>query len=399
MIANDAVAKHANIGQMYQGTLSKAIDILSREYNDSNKAITEIAELMSSNKYGFIQKINLNATSSKNRVAGIIGAKNVDGRLILDSDFISDNNIVTSLDSNKFKALIEEIDSRITKGEKIVTTNAKGEKVYGSHIIVGNDIMGTNTRETVKYVRDAETQTGITAEYFNLKQESSTLKRKKIELEAAKAKGIKINEAELTEIKARLRVVQDDLSSYSGAVKEMRFGDQELSIVERIAITDKGELDPDVLHSTTLGKYVNIDKDGKAIVTESLSGQQALSKLTKQLKNQQYFDRYTDTLLKEEDLKDHPYLKEMYDYAKKNDILLGKDAALKQHQINLAQKASFFNDGELKHNDIDDLLKAGFEKRHISDVLFNADGIVEKNILVDLGKEFGTDRYIALPGT
>ena len=410
MIANDAVAKHANIGQMYQGTLSKAIDILSKEYNDSNKAITEIAGLMSSNKYGFIQKINLNATSSKDRVAGIIGAKNVNGRLMLDSDFISDNNIVTSLDSNKFKALIEEIDSRIIKGEKIVTTNAKGEKVYGSHIIVGKDIMGTNTRETVKYVRDPETQTSITAEYFNLKQESSTLKRKKIELETAKAKGIKINEAELTEIKARLRVVQDDLSSYNGAVKEMRFGDQELSIVERIAITDahasqiqdlidKGELDTDVLRSTTLGKYVNIDKDGKAIVTESLSGQQALSKLTKQLKNQQYFDRYTDTLLKEEDLKDHPYLKEMYDYAKKHDILLGKDAALKQHQINLAQKASFFNDGELKHNNVDDLLKAGFEERHISDVLFNADGIVEKNILVDLGKEFGADRYIALPGT
>ena len=42
-------------------------------------------------------------------------------------------------------------------------------------------------------------------------------KRKKIELETAKAKGIKINEAELTEIKARLRVVQDDLSSYNGA--------------------------------------------------------------------------------------------------------------------------------------------------------------------------------------
>ena len=41
-------------------------------------------------------------------------------------------------------------------------------------------------------------------------------------------------------------------------------------------------------------------------------------------------------------------LKEMYDYAKKHDVLLGKDAALKQHQINLAQKASFFNDGELK---------------------------------------------------
>lgn len=409
MLVNDAVAKHNNLGQMYQGTLLKALDLLTKEYKgDEQKAAEVISGLMNEGDTAFITNINLKARSSKERIHSTIKTTAVKGKIVINDSFKTDGDIVSSLDSERFKNLLLKVDSMLTGPERILERNENGEITsYGSHLKVNGEIVGTNTRENIKYVRDVETQTGVNAEYYSLKQEISELKRKKIQLEREKIKGNNTNHNQLVEIKARIREAEDELTAYHGAVKEMRFSDQELSIVERIAITDahadeieklmnEGELTYEALSKTSLAKYISVDENGAYKLSDELRGQRALSKLTKEIKDQQYFDRYTDKLLTEEDLVKYPHLREMYEYAKDHQVPLGKEAALHQHKINMAQKAGFFNEGQLTKKD---LLNLNFEERHISDVLYNAEELVEKDLLVDLGKEFGADRYIALPGT
>ena len=60
VLANDAVVKHGNVGQMYQGTLSKAINSLTKKYGgDQNAAVDYIVNLMNSNKkYQFINNLD-----------------------------------------------------------------------------------------------------------------------------------------------------------------------------------------------------------------------------------------------------------------------------------------------------------------------------------------------------
>lgn len=451
IIANDALGKHENLGQMYQGTLAKAIDLLSSEYKDTNKAVNEIARLMGKEEFGFIENLNLKATNKKDRVHSYVKAKNVKGRLIIDDNYNTDGDIVTNFNATKFKKLLIEINKNL-KGEKIVQ-NIDGKEIYGSHYIQDGKILGTNTYEPVKYVKDSETQTGVTAEYFALKKKSIELKKRKIALEgqiAATSENQAIKEidneierlyselstkpqnkkaiknlkekrrvlvrdlkaeaeADLLSIKAELKQVDNNISSYSGAVKEMRFGDQELSIVERITITkahademqsliDSGEISDYFIDNSTLKNYVSINEEGARVIDDSFQETGNMKAYLDELKSRQYFQKGFEEELTLKDIEDAPYLKHMYEYGKTHGFKVGKDSAMKQHQINLAHNATLFNDSMPKMS-MDKMLEDEYEVKNIKDVLFNADNIVEKNIIVDLGKEFNENRYVAVPGT
>ncbi|MGL4877962.1 hypothetical protein [Paraclostridium dentum] len=80
-------------------------------------------------------------------------------------------------------------------------------------------------------------------------------------------------------------------------------------------------------------------------------------------------------------------------------ITIGQDKAEEVYNARLALKASDFNESSQNDRAVSQLMKQGFEKRHISDIEFDAEDIATRNLLVDLGEEFGTNRYIAIPGT
>lgn len=441
VLANDAVVKHGNIGQMYQGALSKAINSLSKKMENQNDAVQYIVDLINSNeKYQFITNADLkNGFSEKNLQA--IGIKNINGRIQIDDNFKANTEVISTLNSDRFKNLIRAIDEQLSgmaQSDRLIMKDVyiadeqgnytKHDEFFGSfnytkkNIKVGNEtidnanvILYSNTRENLKYVRDAETQTGVNAEYFELKKESRNLKKQQIALEAemANAKGPEKNalQVKLMGVKTRLANINEDMAAYSGAVKTMKFGDQELAVLERMTITqahadkineliESGEVNKDTfLNSVAFQGKVKVGEDGKLEFSNDFLGKKMLGGLTNQLRENQFYDSLAEDLLTEDMLKNKSHLKEFFDYAKKHNIKLGEDTAEQLYQNKLADKASLFNKGKLVGGK-DTLLEAhkGFELKSIDDIHFGVDSVAEKNLLIDLGEEFKENRYLAMPG-
>ncbi len=451
VLANDAVVKHGNVGQMYQGTLSKAINSLTKKYGgDQNAAVDYIVNLMNSNKkYQFINNIDLRE-GFKEKNFKSLGIINDNGVFKINENFKTGSNIVTSLNSKRFGNLIKEIDKQLdglNQEDRLILKDVyvmdsdgnykKHNEVFGSFnttkktIKAYNEdtktfelvqdakvILSTNTRENVKYVKDAETQTGVNAEYFELKKTSRALKKEKIELEkqiqsttnnSPEQNKLKLK---LLDIKNKINDIDEDIAAYSGAVKTMKFGDQELSILERISVTEahankinelieSGEVNSSTfLDSVAFRGKVEV-VDGKLKFSDDVIGKRALAGLTDQLRGSQYYDRFSEDILTAKMVATNKkHLKELYDYATKHGLTLGVDSAEQQYQNKLADKANKFNKGNLGKTK-EELISAknGFEERNILDLKFGLDDIATKNIIVDLGEDFNLeDRYIAMPG-
>ena len=451
VLANDAVVKHGNVGQMYQGTLSKAINSLTKKYGgDQNAAVDYIVNLINSDKkYQFINNIDLRE-GFKEKNFKSLGIINDNGVFKINENFKTGSNIVTSLNSKRFGNLIKEIDKQLdglNQEDRLILKDVyvmdsdgnykKHNEMFGSFKTVNKTIkaydeesktfklvqdakviLSTNTRENVKYVKDAETQTGVNAEYFELKKTSRALKKEKIELEkqiqsttnnSPEQNKLKLK---LLDIKNKINDIDEDIAAYSGAVKTMKFGDQELSILERISVTEahankinelieSGEVNSSTfLDSVAFRGKVEI-VDGKLKFSDDIIGKRALAGLTDQLRGIQYFDRFSEDILTADMVATNKkHLKEIYEYATKHGLTLGVDSAEQQYQNKLADKANKFNKGNLGKTK-EELISAknGFEERNILDLKFGLDDIATKNLMVDLGEDFNLeDRYIAIPG-
>lgn len=403
VLANDAVVKHANVGQMYQGTLSKAINSLTKKYDgDQSKAVGEIVSMINSNKdFQFLNNLDItNEYNLKNLTS--IGIRNDNGIFRIDEDFKTGVNVVSSLNAERFSNLISAIDDKLeglSPYDRLINKNTNGA-------------LFSNTREPLKYVKDAETQTGVTAEFFELKKTNRELQKRRIELEkqlngaVSGSKEHATLNLQLLDVKNKLQDVNENISAYTGAVKTMKLGDQELSILERVSMTDahaekinelisSGEVSRDTfLNSVAFQGKVKIGQDGR-LEFDNL-GERALSGLTNQFKANQYYDRFSEDLLTAEmvNTSEYSHLKDMYDYATKHNRKLGVKSAEQQYQHKLADRASRFNRGKVVEED----LLNQFEVRNIRDLKFNAEDISTKNIIADLGESFGENRYIAVPG-
>ena len=295
-------------------------------------------------------------------------------------------------------------------------------------------LLGAQTKENVKYVTDVETQTGVTDEYFTLKKYSTDLKKKKIGLEQqlnstnnAKEKS-KITK-DLLSVKNELSIAQDELAGYEVTVKIMRFGDQELSIVNRIAITqanidqmndlmNKGELDANILNSYSLKGRINTNETGRIIGSSDFDlgnklvngkpaqgeGFRALDWFTNNLKKEQWFNSVTDVELTKDlvSSQDYAHLKDVFEHFNAKDQKIGIDKAEEVLQARLAIAAKDFNSGYKRQKDIDEMLEKGFKIKNINDLAIGAEDFVEDNLIIDLGSNFSDNnnlRYIAVPGT
>ena len=437
LLANDAVAKHGNIGQIYQGLLSKAVEGLSKKTGSTDKATKMIADLINNNEeYQFIGQFDLNKNTTKGAYSNI-KIKSNKGYLFIDDEYYNMNK-TSSLNFDKFSSLIKRLDKELEGlddsdrliSKNVYTLNSDGkyehqEELLGSHMTINKDIVvngdliknakvviGTNTRENTKYLRDSETQTGVDYMYFEKKKMTKQLKLEKIKL---KEKLVTADKKEASEIHLRLMEIDNqldkiDVEAYAGGIKTMRFGDQELSILERVSMTDahvekiqelieKGEIDTkSILEAEAFRGKVQLDKNGKLVFDESVVNKRSLRGLTNQLKNNQFYDSYSDMILTEDMLKDEKYahLKGIHEYAKKHNLMLGVKGAEQEYQIQMAMKATEFNDGDhsLKY-----MLDNGFKVKSIDDINFGVDNLVEENIIVDLGEKFRDKRYVAVPGT
>lgn len=442
VLVNDAVIKHGNVGQMYQGLMSKAINSLTKQYGgDENKAIDYVVDLLNNKEYQFMSNIDfLNNTKSTIKVS------NKNARLFLEDNFQTTVNNMSELDFTKFTNFIKAIDSELENlpedqrliAKNIYVMNKDGQyekkdmfvgsfKTTKKTIEVINEngaletindakvILGTNSREGVKYVKDSETQSGVTQEFLQLKTLNKNLKMQKINIQTRMNKIDKGSDEynalnlQLIKINKQLDHVEGHLASYSGAVKAMTVGDQELSILERISITqshaDKindlilsGEIDNSMfLNSIAFQGKVKVNSDGTLKFSDDVVGSRTLSGFTSEIRKNQLYNRRTEQLLTAEMLKDKKYahLKDIYDYTSKHDLNLGVDTAQNIYLTTIGDRAAKWNKGfsiEKKYADL-------FELRDIRDINFDAEDVATKNFLVDLGDKFNNEeRYIAMPG-
>ena len=454
MLANDAIVKHANFGAMYQGSFSKAISLLSQQDGmNINKAVDTIVDLINNNEdFQFMENWKI---GDKKIDKSAIGVKNIEGKLYIDGDFLTSSTETSNLNNTKFNNLLRKIDkdylgskntdeSLVRKDVWIPRENKDGkvdlekvDEIVGSFYTTQRNgktvILGTQSKENVKYVTDVETQTGVTDEYFVLKKQATDLKKKKIYLErdissTNDEKVISTLTHELNSVKDALREVETELIPYEGTVKITRVGDQELSILNRMAITqghvdqmnkliEKGEFNSDILETGALKGRMILAGD-TVIGTSSLNlgntlvdgkpasepGIRVLDRLTSKIKANQWYDETTDILLDEkllghENLK---HLKEIYKESKEHGIDIGVEKAEQLYQIRSSFEAKRFNEGYKNDKDIARLTDKGFEVRHINDIAFDAEEIANKNLIVDLGESFNEkqeSRYIAVPGT
>ena len=457
LLANDNVVGHGNFGAMYQGSLSKAIDMLSkRNDNGINGAIDTIVNLINNNEeFQFMENWKI---GKKGITKSSIGVSSENGRLMINSDFLTNNDNISNLNSTKFNNLLRAIDEKlgfkedsndrlVRKNVYMLTTGEDGKEkyefvkeavgAYYSREINGKTvILGAQTKENLKYVSDAETQTGATDEYFSLKKQSTDLKAQKIDLERqlnvtndpeARAE---LND-QLIRVKNKLRNTEDVLINYEGTIKTMKFGDQEVSILNRIAITQshvdkisdlmkEGQLRDSALDSYSLKGRISRDLDGSIINStvfnldnkltkngvEQGTGIRVLDPFLSRLKQQQWYDEIRDVKLTKElvETENYKHLKDVFEDMKNRDLDIGVNKAEEVFQARLAISAKNFNASTKTQDNVQELINRGFEVKHIKDIAFDAEEVATKNLVIDMGANFldtdgSTKRYIAVPGT
>lgn len=457
LLANDNVVGHGNFGAMYQGSLSKAIELLAKhDKNGVNGAVDTIVDLINNNKeFQFMENWKL---GQKGITKSHIGVSSDNGRLMINSDFMTSNNNVSNLNATKFNNLLKAIDAKlgltedsddrlVRKNVYMLTVGEDGKEeyklvkeavgAYYSRNVNGKTVLlGAQTKENIKYVSDVETQTGATDEYFSLKKQSTDLKTKKIELERQlnvtddPELRSELND-QLIRIKNKLRNTEDTLIDYEGTIKTMRFGDQEVSILNRIAITqshvDKisdlmndGQLRNDALDSYSLKGRISRDVDGSIINSTAFgldnkitkegakqgTGIRVLDPFIGRLKQQQWYDEIRDVKLTKElvNTEDYKHLKTIFEDMQVRNLDIGVSKAEEVFQAKLAIAAKDFNKSAKTADDIQTLVNQGFEIKHIKDIAFDAEEVSTKNMIIDMGANFseGGDsnrRYIAVPGT
>lgn len=466
LLANDNVLGHANFGQMYQGSLSKAIELVSKKHKDGlDGAVKTIVDMINgtgefaNTDFKFME--NWKMTGDKIGISHI-GVKKENGRLVINENFLTDTDNLSNLNASKFNALLREIDARFLKDDNntdsdnrlvrenvyMFHTEEDGTQVlkevkemvgaYYSTIIDGKTvILGAQTKENTKIMTDVETQSGVTDEYFTVKKALTELKKEKIELETAlnttkDNKNRSILNKKLIEVKNEISKIQQDLSQYDDAVKTVRVGDQELSIINRIAITQsqvdsindliaENKMDENVLDSMVLRGKIYQGDDGVYRGTSDLGlgnvlkqtadgknevgtgdGVRVLDWYTQKIKDQQWYDPIKDVKLDERylELDDYKHLKDVYNHFNNKNIDIGVDKAQQVYQARMAKAAKDFNESGKNNLNIESLLNKGFKKTHIADLTLDTEALSTQNLLIDLGESVGNSyRYVAVPGT
>ena len=420
LIANDGILKHGNSGQIQFGVLQKSIDNIIKKYNgDVNKAYQEVISVINSNKkYQFLERKNL-----KNNTSTATAFKIENGRIQM-PDMGTSLDDLSVIQIDKLNNLIVKLDSmRDGAGESIVHTSGyiqkwdKEEKtmklvpiteknpvlgVWRKEVIDNKEVLvAPITKESIKLLPDVETQSGTESEYFDLQSQVLNLKKQ-------------INKTNEKEEKAtllkRLNAYEEELRNYENISKRMKIGDLEYQLLDRMRVTDdylnmlnRNLSDESVKESVLAnqaikGKIIRGENGKLEIVDEKLKSP-ALDHWTKRFRDLIAYNPNEELLLTAEDIEteEFKHLAEIFNNAEKHGMKVGRESAEKIYKSEMAELAVKYNsDGKLS---IDFLEKKGFKVKKIDDINFEVDEIADKNLIVDLGKDFDSQhRYIASPG-
>lgn len=208
---------------------------------------------------------------------------------------------MSNFNKEKFNNLLKNMDVGLVSNDlhfidKDGEIKAAGEMIGSFNTITDNQgrkiIQGSKTYEPIKILRDAETQTGVPQEFLDMKTRLRKLETQRIRTD---------NKHEKNMLDLEILKLKNNIQAYEGTVKQMKVGDQELAILERISITDahadkmaslieKGELSGDItdqlLASNALKDKIVRRADGQIALSNDVRNKQALEHLVGSFKKQ-----------------------------------------------------------------------------------------------------------------
>ena len=419
-IGNDNLLGHKNKGSMMTGAVNDAIEMLGKYANGGiesvesrQKGLERFVEIVNNDeKYKFFK-----SSTGKGYNFEI-----VDGHLMLEGGQELNQSLLSSdvVDAKRLGDLLEHIDSinnamvegDIPMQDRLVHEGKDGKKIIGRMFYSNGSMEGSIGSAGMKITIESEKQSGMNAEYVEVKQQIQNLKEEKALLEDS-AKDRMMNEKELS----RAMFLDDQIDMLEKRALDLtetghlfEFGDRERAILSQAVINkdvlDHAQLegmDNEALRGADLKKYYDKDK-------------QVFGWLEDELMGQGYYNRYEEQLLTKDMLEQDEYkhLKGVYDdIVTKQGKQLGVENAKNIHGVRMVAMANEYNNN-IRSMSIKDLQDAGFETKTMTPMQYlesfsnigidSDNAVVKRNVIIDLGEEFETmegwtgKRYVAVPG-
>ena len=450
-VGNDNISGHKNKGSMMAGAMDQAISLIGKYENGGieneesyKKGLEKFVELVNQGADGDSEKFKF---FKSNKGAGY--ELEAEGTNILLKhrgglkQGLHDADIV---DTKKLEDLFEYIDSTILKDapqkDKLVhwldveekdelgnIVKTKKKTISSLAYTPGKDgeleAVGSVGIGAMKWVQDSETQSGMSQEYIDVKRHIQGLREEKEEL-LSKLDGRELNEQEkdiIRSITEEIDLLERKAMDLNETGHLFNYGDRERNIFSQAMLNDdvyniiQDAEGKDILKENGMGRRVLRDNEAlRGLDRERFSNDyQVFGFLEDELKGQKYFNPYEERRLTKEMLEQSEYshLKGVYqDIVEKRGKNLGIKSAEEIHGLRMVEMAQQYNNklGGLTNVDLE---KAGFEvmtpeqysKAFGGLGATDAENVVRKNVLIDLGEQFDTmkgwehqNRYVAVPG-
>ena len=443
-IGNDNLLGHGNKGSMMVGALGEAVTSLGKYYGSGTE--TNVDRIVGLNKfteiYNFVDAQGNRPyqffTSNKGqslKLSVVNGHLQFDNGIAL-SEKLDNYDIV---DTKKLESFFRQVDTSI-KTDPTLSVKASVEEgfvhmipiknkqgIYEDKEFIGryiyeNKKIGDEYRRvasisvgqgTGKFVIDPETQSSMTQDFIDKKKDLMQLKSQQASLEAMVNTGIadKTTTDQLKAVNEQINNLQGYIADMSSTGHLMRMGDQERNVLKNYRIDEAA--DEAIKKHLGAGHYsqdaLNAIESLKGIDKSKYSNYHVFDFLETELKNQIYFNPYEEAQLTKEMLETSKYshLKGIYKdvLGNKKAPALGAHSAQTFYDLQSVEMAQKFNN-RIGNITKDDLIERGFEVMSPKDYIntfgdtksTTYESLVNKNVLIDLGKDFGSDRYVAVPG-
>lgn len=451
-IVNDNVVGHGNVGQMLNSIIAKTsesignekmISYLNKDYKININGKEEIANIFS----------NLNLNTGEKTKSLFSFDKSTNRIVMGELGSTLDNS--AKFDIQAFMSMMKEIDEKELKPKGIELYHEKAYymdngklKAFDTPMIGDFDykemlhpetnekikvLTNANTKEMFSFVKDPETQTSYDYEFLSLKRKEVELRKEKIainkqidDLSKTKDPALKAELSQLKQqrelIKSELDNVSEHVKSYNTVVKAMKMGDQEIAIMERLALTNS--------HADFIKDLIDKNEDDSLLQADSIRGMfkskgdlnnsplfkynkktgkyegiRALDPFVSRLKENQFYNANYETLLTADNINTEEYskYKDIYEQFNSKNMKISAEKADEVMQARAAVLGTQFNTSLKSELNVKQLTESlhddyKYEISNINDIAVGVDEIATKNILLDMGEEFGEHRYLAMPG-
>lgn len=436
-IGNDNISGHGNKGTMMVGSLNELVAMLGKYSSDEKVENAETRKLgldkfveMYNDKYQFFKPAREAGVDPKTQGKKLF---NVNGHLMFENGQLFDQSINgDTVDTDTLEALFREADEwlgqqgapmqdRFVHKREIKHGKNAGEveEIIGRMWYVGdkdNTILPMGAAGN-RIVIDPETQSGMTNEYVDVLKKIKELKAERqqyIDKNNAAPEGDFMAQLMIDDYNVRIGDLKNKVRDLEETGHLMKLGDQELNTLRSSYVIDRD------MAKENIDKMLNeADPIRRKELEETITAIGALDDtgdevntfgfLRKQLEDQVYYNPLTEDVLTEDMLKQDKYkhLKEVYDAFTEQQLApeLGVDSAQKMYDMRSISKAKNFNNLNQAIT-VDEMIDMGFTEMSPSEYIntFGSgssatyDSMVKQNTLLNLGDDFGTYKYVAIPG-